>query len=167
MIPRQGLSFQALLFLVGIIFTSVSIFVAWHKAVKNEKELFLADTAAVTNQLSQRISALEEVVTSLATLVNSAPHINADQFRVFSEAILSRHPYLSFTAYMPLVEGPERLRFETERHERGFITEATAMAYASHKAVVGRGVDSVKSARGESTSDIENLEVDMGYGKRR
>jgi twitching motility protein PilT len=52
-------------------------------------------------------------------------------------------------------------------YERGFITEATAMAYASHKAVVGRGVDSVKSARGESTSDIENLEVDMGYGKRR
>jgi twitching motility protein PilT len=52
-------------------------------------------------------------------------------------------------------------------YERGFVTEATAMAYASHKAVVGRGIDSVKSARGESTSDIENLEVDMGYGKRR
>ncbi|MEW5733529.1 MAG: PilT/PilU family type 4a pilus ATPase [Thermodesulfobacteriota bacterium] len=52
-------------------------------------------------------------------------------------------------------------------YERGFVTEATAMGYASHKAVVGRGIDSVKSARGEATSDIDHLEVDMNYGKAR
>jgi len=50
-------------------------------------------------------------------------------------------------------------------YERGFVTEATAMAYASHKAVVGRGIDAVKSARGETTSDIDDLEVDTSYGK--
>ncbi len=50
-------------------------------------------------------------------------------------------------------------------YERGFITEATGAAYASHKAVVGRGIDAVKSARGESTSDIDHLEVDNAYGK--
>ncbi len=52
-------------------------------------------------------------------------------------------------------------------YERGFITEATAMAYSSHKAVVGRGIDSVKSARGEATTDIEDLEVDVSYGKHQ
>ena len=50
-------------------------------------------------------------------------------------------------------------------YERGFITEATGAAYASHKAVVGRGIDSVKSARGEATSDIDHLEVDNAYGR--
>ena len=50
-------------------------------------------------------------------------------------------------------------------YEKGQITEETAMAYASRKAIVGRGIDSIKSARGEATTDIANLKVDADYGK--
>lgn len=49
--------------------------------------------------------------------------------------------------------------------EQGLITEETAMAYATSKGVVGRGIDSVKSSRGEATTDIEDLAVDTDYGK--
>jgi twitching motility protein PilT len=49
--------------------------------------------------------------------------------------------------------------------DRGFITEETALSYASHKGIVGRGIDSVKSSRGEKTTDIDKLEIDRGYGK--
>ena len=52
-------------------------------------------------------------------------------------------------------------------YEEGLITIETAMAYASRKGVVGRGIDSVKSARGEKTTDIEELELDNGYSKTR
>jgi twitching motility protein PilT len=38
------------------------------------------------------------------------------------------------------------------------------MSYASHKAVVGRGIDSVKSERGEKTTSIEDLSLDAEYG---
>ena len=48
-------------------------------------------------------------------------------------------------------------------YEKGLITEETAMAYASRKGIVGRGIDSVKSGRGEATTDIEDLEIDTGY----
>jgi twitching motility protein PilT len=48
-------------------------------------------------------------------------------------------------------------------YEQGLITEETAVAYASRKGVVGRGIDSVKSARGEATTDIEKLEMDHNY----
>ncbi len=48
-------------------------------------------------------------------------------------------------------------------YQRGLITENIAMAYASRKAVVGRGLDSIKSARGEKTTEIENLELDHDY----
>jgi twitching motility protein PilT len=51
-------------------------------------------------------------------------------------------------------------------YEKGVVTQETALAYASHKAVAGRGIDRVKSARGEATTDIKSLEVDRGYGKR-
>ncbi len=49
---------------------------------------------------------------------------------------------------------------------QGQISEETAMAYASRKAVVGRGIDMVKSGRGEATTDIEHLEVDTQYGRK-
>jgi twitching motility protein PilT len=48
-------------------------------------------------------------------------------------------------------------------YEQGLITQETALAYASRKGVVGRGIDSLKSARGEATTDIEKLEIDRGY----
>ena len=48
-------------------------------------------------------------------------------------------------------------------YEQGFISEETAMAHASRKPVVGRGIDSIKSGRGEKTTDIEDLEVDLNY----
>jgi twitching motility protein PilT len=48
--------------------------------------------------------------------------------------------------------------------KKELITEETAMAYATSKGVVGRGIDMVKSARGEATTDIEDLAVDTDYG---
>jgi twitching motility protein PilT len=50
-------------------------------------------------------------------------------------------------------------------YKQGKISEETAMAYASRKAVVGRGLDAVKSERGEATTDIEDLEIDTDYDK--
>jgi twitching motility protein PilT len=52
-----------------------------------------------------------------------------------------------------------------ELYEKSLITQETAMAYASRKGIVGRGIDSIKSARGEATTDIKDLKVDHDYGK--
>ncbi|MFA6012049.1 MAG: PilT/PilU family type 4a pilus ATPase [Desulfobacteraceae bacterium] len=51
-------------------------------------------------------------------------------------------------------------------YESGLITHETAIMYASHKAVVGRGIDSVKSSRGEKTTDIDELEIDHNYNRK-
>ncbi len=50
-------------------------------------------------------------------------------------------------------------------YEQGLITQETAMAYASHRGNVGRGIDMIKSARGEATTDIGKLEIDRAYTK--
>ena len=52
-----------------------------------------------------------------------------------------------------------------ELYDKGLISEETAKAYASNRSNVGRGIDSIKSARGEKTSDLGKLEVDRSYGK--
>ncbi len=54
-----------------------------------------------------------------------------------------------------------------ELYEKGLITEETALAYASRKGIAGRGIDSIKSSRGEATTDIDDLQVDRDYGKTR
>jgi twitching motility protein PilT len=50
-------------------------------------------------------------------------------------------------------------------YEQGLVTQETAMAYASHRGNVGRGIDMIKSARGEATTDISKLEIDRAYSK--
>ncbi|MFO0751804.1 MAG: PilT/PilU family type 4a pilus ATPase [Thermodesulfovibrionales bacterium] len=50
--------------------------------------------------------------------------------------------------------------------EEGMITEETALAYASKKPVVGRGIDMIKSSKGEKTTDIEGLSLDSDYNKK-
>ncbi len=53
-----------------------------------------------------------------------------------------------------------------ELFQEGQISHDTAMAYASKKAIMRRGIDRIKSARGEKVTDIDGLEVDRGYGSR-
>ena len=50
-------------------------------------------------------------------------------------------------------------------YEKGLITQETAMAYASRKDILGRGIDTLKSIRGEATTDIHDLKVDHDYNK--
>ena len=50
--------------------------------------------------------------------------------------------------------------------EEGQITQQTALTYATQRGIVGRGVDAIKSSRGETTSDIDKLEIDLGYNKK-
>lgn len=55
-----------------------------------------------------------------------------------------------------------------ELYRKGEITEETARAYATNKANVGRGIDAVKSAAGEKTTDLlGKLEIDRDYGRQR
>ncbi|MBW1981891.1 MAG: PilT/PilU family type 4a pilus ATPase [Deltaproteobacteria bacterium] len=50
-------------------------------------------------------------------------------------------------------------------YQEGLINQDTALAYASKKAVVRRGIDRIKAARGEKVTDIEGLEMDRSYGR--
>ena len=53
----------------------------------------------------------------------------------------------------------------SELYRDGLITEQTALSYSSRRSVTGRAIDSIKSARGEKTTSIEDLSIDRDYGK--
>ncbi len=52
-------------------------------------------------------------------------------------------------------------------YEGGLISEETAIAYSSKRSVVARGLDQLKSARGESTTAIKGLGMDQAAGDKR
>jgi twitching motility protein PilT len=54
-----------------------------------------------------------------------------------------------------------------ELFEQGLITEETALLYCTNKGVVTRGIDRIKKTRGENTSGLAGLSLDVEYGKRR
>jgi twitching motility protein PilT len=45
--------------------------------------------------------------------------------------------------------------------EAGLITEKTAILYASHRSEIKRGMDTIKSSRGERTSTIDDLRMEV------
>ncbi len=47
-----------------------------------------------------------------------------------------------------------------ELYEQGLITEESAISYSSHRSEIKRGLDTIKSARGEKTSDIDGLTME-------
>ena len=73
--------------------------------------------------------------------------------------------------YYEIIEGSRPFGMMTfdqcivDHYKGGRISEETASSYASRKGVVGRMIDSIKSERGEKTTDIEELKIDDSYGK--
>jgi len=51
-------------------------------------------------------------------------------------------------------------------YEQGLITEETAVAFASSRSSVLRGIDRIKNTRGEKTTDLEGLTLDREYDRR-
>jgi twitching motility protein PilT len=50
-------------------------------------------------------------------------------------------------------------------YEHGLITEDTAVNYSTRRAVVQRGVDTIKQRRGEKTTDLDGLKLDHDYNR--
>jgi twitching motility protein PilT len=101
-----------------------------------------------------RIAAFEAMSTSLR--VKDVILHGESEGKTFADIILQGKPFgmMSFDDCI------------IDLFQQGFITESTAMSYSTNKAVVNRGIDSIKNSRGEETTNLGTLEVDKGYGKK-
>ena len=50
-------------------------------------------------------------------------------------------------------------------YQAGLVTEDTAVNYSTRRAVVQRGIDTIKQKRGEKTTDVEGLKLDSDYNR--
>lgn len=54
-----------------------------------------------------------------------------------------------------------------ELFEQGLISEESALLYCTNKGVVSRGIDNLRKSRGEQTTNLTGLTLDVEYGKRK
>jgi twitching motility protein PilT len=54
-----------------------------------------------------------------------------------------------------------------ELFDQGLITEESALLYCTNKGVVTRGIDKIKKTRGEKTTNLTGLSLDIEYGKKK
>jgi len=54
-----------------------------------------------------------------------------------------------------------------ELYEQDLITEETALLYCTNKGVVSRGIDKVKKTKGQKTTSVTGLSLDLSYGKKK
>jgi twitching motility protein PilT len=101
-----------------------------------------------------RVAAFEIMGTNLR--VKDAILNGESEGKTFYEIIEGSQPFGMMTFDQSIVE----------LYTKGLITEQNALSYASRKAQVKRAIDSIKSARGEKTTTIENLSIDEDYAKK-
>jgi twitching motility protein PilT len=129
---------------------------------ENQVRIRLADTIRwivcqrlLPKEGGGRVAAFEIMGTNLR--VKDAILHGESEGKTFHEIIQAGKPFgmVTFDDYI------------VDLYGQGLISEETAKAYATTRGVVSRGIDSVKSSRGQATTDIGKLEVDRTYGKRR
>ena len=54
-----------------------------------------------------------------------------------------------------------------ELYEQGLITEETALLYCSNKGVVSRGIDKIKKIKGQATTNIGGLNLDLAIREEK
>ncbi len=116
------LSLAIALFVLGVLFTVSLTTIAWRDALENQETIFISDASTARDNIFVRTNGADEVISNLSTLVNSSTRVDGDQFRIFSEEVLSRHPFLLSTGYLPLVTEQDRNEFEQTKRRMGFPT---------------------------------------------
>jgi twitching motility protein PilT len=101
-----------------------------------------------------RIAALEIMGTNLR--VKEAIEHGESEGKTFYEIMEASASYGWKTFDMALLE----------LYEQGLITDETALLYCTSKGVVSRGIDKIRKTKGERTSDIGALTIDVGYRKK-
>ena len=54
-----------------------------------------------------------------------------------------------------------------ELFDKELVTEETALLYCTNKGVVSRGIDKIKKTKGQSTTSVTGLTLDLEYGKKK
>ena len=105
----------------GVAVTIFLLLLTWARLMGQQENVLNNDTELMGNRLISSLTASAQGAQDLALLFQASEQVDADEFEIFSNAILQRHPHLTFAGYLPLVEAGGRGAFERRMREAGVV----------------------------------------------
>ncbi len=105
----------------GILLTGVLAWIAWNASVAQRRGMFESEAGFIKQTVFERIQVSDAVAKSMQALFHSSLSIDADQFRVFSQELVTRYPFIQAVTYYPHLKQKDRRAFEDEQELWGAV----------------------------------------------
>lgn len=99
---------------------AIGVTAAWMDIDSAEKE-FSREVATLQNDLAQRFSSAEAVLTSLVGLQQASDDFNKHQFGALSRELLTAYPFISAISEIGVIPRDQRPEFEEAMQDEGFL----------------------------------------------
>lgn len=105
--------------LVSLLLTAGMVALALDYTLESEQASFESGLAQTSDQLSQRLSAANEIIHSIAAFYYSSTFVDADEFQRFTRDYLDRHRFIHSAYYLPKISASDRIAFEAGSYRKG------------------------------------------------
>jgi len=107
---------------IGLIITASLFFIAYNNSFEQAKQKSDAQTVIIKDNITRKINSIDEALFGMRTLFDASNEVDADEYRLLSENLLVRHPYIEASMYLKKVSSTNRNLFEEEMKDNGFIS---------------------------------------------
>ena len=82
--------------------------------------VFQIDSNTYRNQLFPELTGADEASNNIVSMFHASTAVDADQFQIYVNQLLSRHPFITSISYMPMVTADNKDKYEQLQQENGF-----------------------------------------------
>jgi signal transduction histidine kinase/ActR/RegA family two-component response regulator len=111
-----------LILLIGATVTFLACLWVYQIIVEQKRVAFSASAGVIEDAILQRLNTSEETLNNVSALFASSLTVDADQYRIFTQELLERQPFIESIAYMPRIFDSERENFIQSMKEKGFAS---------------------------------------------
>ncbi len=110
-----------LLLFLGIAITAAFVLIAGRYVVEYQSDVANSQSTLIKDSVTRKINATGELIHGMRTLFDASNNVDSDEFRLISEDVLARHPYVTSSLYLPIISAENRDSFEVRMRDKGYI----------------------------------------------
>ena len=121
LIRTQGVAPVYLAAVIGITITVSLVFIAYDNVYEQAKEKSDSRAVIIKDNITRKINSINEAIYGMRTLFDASNKVDADEFRILSDNLLARHPYIESAIYLKKITSKQRKIFEEDMRDNGYI----------------------------------------------
>ncbi|MBF0444171.1 MAG: response regulator [Magnetococcales bacterium] len=106
----------------GAAFTLLLVYSAWQYSIEQDRKVLSKQSETIAQSITSSLVTTVNSIQNLAMLFRATENIKADEFKIFSQPLLSHHPFIKSAIYMPKLSPGELLSFEEMMKGQGYLT---------------------------------------------